>query len=101
MTAKSLPMKTFKRSLTLDELKAKCIENDLGIDTSGYERGSDFVVFQFQYGSTSFIVLYNTFNGNFIVTHRGKRYTEQFGADDKPWYAALLNFLYTNEDLPS
>lgn len=62
-------------------------------------RGSDFVTFQFAPKTYQpNIVVYNTFNGKFLVKDefRNKIYTEESVDAEQQfqWYRDLLNFLY-------
>lgn len=92
-------MKKYKRHVTIDELRARCAAAGVPLDTYRYDHdGHDFVVV----GERPNEVYFNTFNGQFCtgMHHMYGPCNEESALDHEPWYAMLLDFLFTNEELP-
>lgn len=89
---------TFQGIRTLSQIKRDCLKNGWGWDQSRHDSGSDYVTFGFQSGNKKLTVVYNTFNGRFIVKDGRKMVTEENSEMDKVrWYSELLNFIYITE----
>lgn len=88
--------KKYSGKRTLEQLKADCLKNGWGWSQEKYDQGSDYVTFGFRHDTKKITVIYNTFNGTFIVAQGKKMITEcSTEMDAVPWYAALLDFIYT------
>jgi len=88
-------MKTFKRHRTLDEIQEMCDLQGVELRRRLYDyEGNDFVSLH----SPGIVVLYDPqlgrFQGQCDELHFDHR---QDRTED--WYAALLNFFYTDEDV--
>lgn len=92
-------MKKFYGTKPLEDIEAAVKANDWMWDDQAFNRGSDYVTFQFSYGGFDEAVVYNTFNGTFIVRLVGDiLVTEKDDyLDDTDWYAALLDFIYITD----
>jgi len=93
-------MAQFARNKTQEEIREACREAGFPLDTSGYDRGSDYVKITFSHDGKTFDVLYSSFNGRFIGSSPGSDavFSESnTELDPVPWYQALLNFLYVPE----
>jgi hypothetical protein len=87
--------KQFSGRRPFEVIKAACLKNGWGWDQSRYDDGSDYVTFGFQCGSKRITVIYNSFNGRFIVKHGKKMVTEESTEmDGTRWYDELLDFIY-------
>lgn len=82
----------FSGKRTMKELKKLVINAGGGWDQSRYDNeGSDYVTFTFR----GKVVVYNTFNGRFIVKIRDKYVTEESVEFEKyKWYVDLLNMIF-------
>jgi hypothetical protein len=90
-------MKTYKRHITIDELRERCAIYGIPLNTVRYdEDGHDHVVV----GEEPYPVYYNSFNGSFFGWRVGVYFSSDQNLDQEPWFAAWLDFFYTNEDLP-
>lgn len=91
-------MKRFKGNKPMKEIKAAVLKHGWPWSQAKFDQGSDYVTFGF-IGADKVPreVVYNTFNGTFIVKGDGdvglitERSTEM---DGTPWYDALLLFIY-------
>lgn len=90
-------MKKYTRSLTLSELRLKCAESGFVLDTTRHDQGSDYVTIYFKHSGKKLNVVFNTFNGTFIVKRNGEMVTGSSALDGTPWFDAILDFIYTNE----
>lgn len=93
-------MKTFERSRTTNEIVLACRDKGYRVSTERYDQGSDYINFDFPYGGDIFRVVFNGFNGRFFGTSaRGVKFnsdTDEHGK--KPWFNALLSFIYVGEN---
>lgn len=89
--------KKYQGNKPLKTILTACKKNHWPVSTQKYdEDGSDFIMFGFIYKADKFEVLYNTCSGRFMVRQGKKIITEEStDMDDVPWYAALLDFIYT------
>lgn len=94
-------MTTFTRHRSTKELKAACKKAGFAYNQEQFERGGDYVSFDFVHGSTTARVCYSTVNGRafgeFWRGTNGKRRwfsTDSTDHDHLPWFKALLEFIY-------
>lgn len=83
----------FSGNRTLTEIKRRVLAKRGQWNQSGYDDGGDFIVFHYQ-GKK---VLYNAFNGRFMIQRSGPLgfITEaSTDLDGVPWYEELLDLLY-------
>lgn len=93
-------MKTFKKHLSIEQVKAACAAKNWECDTTMYEkRGMDWIVFQFVYGEENIQVMYSSPTGRFMIDADDGIITESdaYLEQDTPWYKALVEFLFYNE----
>jgi hypothetical protein len=99
-------MKTYKRHRTPKELKKACKEAGFPYSQRKFDRGeSDYVSFTFKHGQATLKVVISTFNGMAMGEVLGVKGITWFSTsseehDRKHWMKALLDFIYTNEELP-
>src|SRR5690606_17050497 len=93
---RSTKMKTFKSNRPLKIIRRAARKNGWPWDQSGYDRGEDWIWFGFQHEGTRVNVLYNAFNGRFLVRAPGGEILTDGSChmDGTAWYAALCDFLY-------
>lgn len=93
-------MKRYKGHKPLDEIKAAVEKNKWFWDQEKFDDGSDYVTFGFNHGKKKLTVVYNTFNGTFIIKD-GKSYITERDTkfDNVRWYVALLDFIYVPAEL--
>lgn len=95
-------MKTYKRHITIDELRARCAAAGVPLNSHLYDtKGHDHVVV----GEGPNKVYCSSFNGSFFGWRGGNldedsHFDSRSNLEHEPWFAALLDFFYTNEDLP-
>ncbi|MDG3444509.1 hypothetical protein [Nitrospirillum amazonense] len=96
-------MQKFARHRSITEIQDACTERKWEFSREKYDReGSDYISFLFQDGEAMLEVVYNTFNGNFLAEARtltdglpiDRLITGRDPFDGRPWFDALLNFLY-------
>lgn len=94
-------MQQFARHKTQDEVRDACREAGFALDTTQYDKGSDYIKIPFAHEGQTYDVLYCSFNGRFMGSPTGINDCPVafFGSDDgdldsQPWYAALLAFFY-------
>ena len=65
-------------------------------DQSNWDNGGDWVAFGFEFDAIRYDVVFNGFNGHFVVrTPSGDTVThESDELDGTPWYDFLLNLVY-------
>jgi len=91
-------MKKFYGTKPLGDIEAAVKANGWGWMDDEFNRGSDYVTFQFKHGDFNEAIIFNTFNGTFIVKVAGEYITEKNAElDDTDWYAALLEFIYITD----
>lgn len=94
-------MKTFLRHRTPDEVIARCKAMGLYCDTGPFERGSDHLLIR----TDTVELLYNAFSGRFFGDLlRPDAAKTPFNSDHdipEPWYQTLVEFFYTDEELPA
>lgn len=92
-------MKTFKGNKSLSEIREACEKRGWHYDQSGFDNGGDWVNFDFRHGEEVRRVVFNTFNGTFLIKDGADMISERSTElDDVPWYAALLEFIYEMEE---
>lgn len=90
------PLK-FKGNRKFDEIKAEVLRRGGEWAQVLYDQGDDHVTFKVQLGQRKCrrTVIYNTFNGKFIVKVANRYVTEtSTDYDHVGWYRDLLNMLY-------
>jgi hypothetical protein len=94
-------MKTFTRFRTPIELKKACKKAGFRYYQEKFDKGSDYVSFEFVQGTTTASVVFNTVNGRaFGEFWRGKagqrrRFSTDFTDQEScAWFQALLTFIY-------
>lgn len=89
-------MKKYKGNRKLDDIRKLVIERGGTWDQTAYNRGSDYVTFEFIHKSLSPSVVYNTFNGNFIIKGDGGKYITERSKemDGVDWYDDLLDTIF-------
>jgi len=94
-TESTMP-KTFSGNRPLKEIKKAVLAKGWYWNQEKHDGGSDYVTFGFTHGKKTVEVVYNTFNGRFIVdAGKGKLVTESDShMDSTLWYSALLDFIY-------
>ena len=91
-------MKTYSRFKTVEEIKAQCEAKGWRIDTTKYDRGDDFVTFDFSHGTDFAEVIFNGLNGRFLgKTDSGLKFSSDDNKDGVEWFDALLDFVYSSE----
>lgn len=92
-------MKKFYGTKRLEDIEAAVKANGWIWMDDEFNRGSDYVTFQFMYGDFNEAVIFNTFNGTFIVRIADDVLVTEKNAelDDVDWYAALLDFIYITD----
>jgi len=98
-TQAATPRKTWKRCKSLAEIEQQCKEQNLVLKHEMYQRGeSDYVMVSSQTGPD--IVMFRPFNGRFFgETDQGQRFSSDTTENDRePWFLALLEFFYSNEE---
>lgn len=92
-------VKKYTGNKNMKAIRHAVIENGWPWYQDKFDQGSDYVTFGFMYGKTRFEVVYNTFNGRFLVRNsNGNIKTEESTECDKlKWYSALLDFIYTTD----
>lgn len=91
-------MLKFKGQKKLDEVCRLMKEKGMDIDSSGFDRGDDFILFKGDWHDLPLTISYNTVNGGFFVhngftcallaTHLSKE------LENEEWYRDLLDTLY-------
>lgn len=80
------------------DIKRACHKRGLSWDASRYENGSDYVTFEYRHYGSEVRVIYNTFNGTFMVKHGDEMITEKSThMDEVGWYRGLLRFIYIED----
>jgi hypothetical protein len=96
-------MKTYNRHRTSAEVLAASRAQNILVDTERFDQGWDHLLL-FMPGPNGLRcpVLYNVCNGRFFCASEGypQFSSDQAQYDGQPWFDALLDFFYTNEDLP-
>jgi len=92
-------MRKFTHHVTLTVLKKRCAEKGLAIDTTKHDRDfSDYVTVSGALAGMDFVLIFNTFNGQFFGATEDKReFSETSTLDAEPWYAAILDLLFVGE----
>lgn len=92
-------MKKFTRHVTLVELKERCAEKGIAIDTEKHDRDfSDYVTVSGAFAGKDFVLIFNTFNGTFFGEMEDKRqFSETSKFEGEPWYSAILDLLFVSE----
>lgn len=93
-------MKTYKRHRTLSEVIAQCKDQNIELRTKLFEEGNDHI--SLHRGRS--VTLYAPFNGRFLGIYDTPKGKVTFNSDvdiDEPWYQALVEFFYTDEDPPT
>ncbi len=68
--------KQFSGLKPLWRIEAKCGLKGWRFDKSKHDAGSDWVTFEFKHGRKTFVVVYSSFNGKFIIKQGKKLITE-------------------------
>ncbi len=91
----NIKTKTYTGNRSLDEIKAK-VEN---WDQSRFDNGGDWINFIYEASDgLLYPVIYNGFNGTFLVKVEGEIITERnTELDNTSWYSELLDILYTSK----
>lgn len=92
-------MKQFKGNKPLAVIKRDVEANGWPWDQSKYDQGGDWVTFGFMFDKKPYDVLYNTFNGKFMVRIGEDIITESDDhLDGTGWYDFLLSFIYEEKE---
>ena len=96
-------MKKFKGDKPLKIIERTIKQKGGRWNQDDFDKGGDWINFSFPHKEDGltwhYPVVYNTFNGRFMVKIDKKIYTERdSNMDDTPWYAALLNTIYITEE---
>ena len=83
-------IRKFAGNRPLEEIKQAVIDAGDTWQEEKFREGSDYVSFGFM-GKW---IVYNTFNGNFIVNVDGEMITGESKLDGVEWFDKLLDFLY-------
>jgi hypothetical protein len=90
--------KKFKGNKPISDIRAACEAHGWEYEQDGWDKGGDWINFTFKHdqGAFSTNVLFNGFNGTFIIKgENGEMITERStNLDGVPWYDALLEFIY-------
>lgn len=90
-----MAMKKFGGNKPTDDIIKAVKANDWNIATAEYRAGGDWITFEFHFDNEVYTVVYNVFNGGFLVKIDSNIITENNSDyDDVPWYSALLDFIY-------
>lgn len=90
--------KQYAGNKKLSDIKAAVIKNGWPWFQENFDTGSDYVTFGFMHDKKRFEVVYNTFNGTFLVKNsKGQIKTERSTECDRlKWYVALMDFIYVS-----
>ena len=95
-------MKTFAGNRPLEEVKRRAVELGYMLDTSDFDKGSDFIWLR-DMKTRMLQVKYNTFNGCFVVwapvSERPIATEASVDKEGTPWYDELLTVFYREEDV--
>lgn len=93
-----MAIKKFGGNKSTDEIIKAVKANGWNIATAKYGAGGDWITFEFHFNDEIYTVVYNAFNGRFMVKIDDDIITESRSEfDDVPWYSALLDFIYLPE----
>lgn len=99
-------MKRYLKQRPLKDIKTLVEQKLWWINTEEYEKhGSDYIVIgwfneKHRFGK----VMYNTFNGNFIVYDQKNNIVANHLSDEldqEPWYQEILEMFYITEEVPN
>jgi len=97
-------MKTYKRHRLASEVLELAKARGIAVDTLKFDRGGDHLVLHMD-GPDDWTVpvMYNVVSGRFFYAGEGYPHfgsDPAFSRDGEPWFDALLDFFYTDEELP-
>lgn len=89
-------IRKFRGDKPLSIIKRQVDEKNWRWDQTDYDKGGDWVTFEFIHDNVPRAITYNTFNGQFLTQEADNTLINERSKemDDVLWYSALLDFLY-------
>jgi len=89
-------MMKFKGSRKLDEIKELMKKKKMGLDTVGFDHGSDYIFFFGEWFKKNVVIGFNTVSGCFFVKEKDKIIANERSEslESEKWYVELLNTFY-------